>query len=45
MVKGVDIASYADDSTLFIVEINIDYVIASLNKFMLLCLIGSKVIV
>ena len=32
MVKDIDIASYADDSTPFIVEINSDNVIASLKQ-------------
>ena len=32
MLKDIDIASYADDSTLFIVENNIDNVIASLEQ-------------
>ena len=32
MVKDIDIASYADDSTPFIVENNIDNVIASLEQ-------------
>ena len=32
MVKDVDIASYADDSTPFIVENNVDNVIASLEQ-------------
>ena len=32
MVKDIDIASYADDSTPFILENNIDNVIASLEQ-------------
>ena len=32
MVKDIDIASYADDNTPFIVENNIDNVIASLEQ-------------
>ena len=32
MLKDIDIASYADDSTPFIVENNIDNVIASLEQ-------------
>ena len=32
MLKDIDIASYADDSTPFIVENNIDSVIASLEQ-------------
>ena len=43
MVKEIDIASYGDDNTPFIEENNIGNVIASL--FLMLCLIGSKIIV
>ena len=47
MVKDIDTASYADDSTPFIVENNIDNVVSLhlQNKFLMLCLIGSKLIV
>ena len=45
VVKDIDIASYADDSTPFIVENNIDKVVAYLKQVSDFCLIGSKVIV
>ena len=45
VVKDIDIACYADDSTPFIIENNTDNVIASLDKFLMLCFIGSIIIV
>ena len=45
VVKDIDIASYADDSTPFIVENNIDKFVAYLKQVSDFCLIGSKVIV
>ena len=45
MLKDIDIASYADDNTSFIVENNIDNVIASLEQVSDALFIGSKIIV
>ena len=45
IVKDIDIASYADDNTPFIVEDNIENVIASLEEATMLYLIGLTTIV